>query len=340
MTIASSSRRTGASERRGIGRIAPRRARRRHSLLRRRAAAQTLERIAKGGGPIVAGPWLDGVGIELLYWIPLLRWLTSTGGVDPGRVVAISRGGADAWYSDVAGRYVDVLDHYTPSDLRRWRRQRDSVSENELRGRLHALAGHGDAESLHPSILHQLFAPRWDWGAPASIVASHTEHAFLPTDTSGHVPDIPDSYVAVKAYFNRAFPYSPENQAALERIVAALAERTDVVLLSTPELDRISFDPDPDLPVTLLSGEIASRHSLGIQGRVVRGARVLVAPYGGFSYLGPYVGTTTLAIYSEANFPIAHLDAIDRVGRRLSSGGNRLFRARHVGSLEFSEPVM
>ena len=26
-------------------------------------------------GPILVGPWLSEVGFELLYWIPLLRWI-------------------------------------------------------------------------------------------------------------------------------------------------------------------------------------------------------------------------------------------------------------------------
>ena len=39
-------------------------------------------------------------------------------------MVAVSRGGADPWYSEVAGRYVDLLDTHTSVELERWQQER------------------------------------------------------------------------------------------------------------------------------------------------------------------------------------------------------------------------
>ena len=50
------------------------------------------------------------MAFELLYWLPLLNWLTGVAGVDRERVVAVSRGGVEGWYGDVAGTYRDVED--------------------------------------------------------------------------------------------------------------------------------------------------------------------------------------------------------------------------------------
>src|SRR5512139_232013 len=98
---------------------------RRHSLalgrLARRAGVEAelewaeqrvierLERIARGRGPVIVGPWTGEVGFELLYWIPFLRWALDKYGVAPDRVVIVSRGGTEHWYDGLAGQYVDVF---------------------------------------------------------------------------------------------------------------------------------------------------------------------------------------------------------------------------------------
>src|SRR5688572_32227402 len=78
-----------------------------------------LAAIARGRGPIIAGPWLSEVGFEALYWIPFLRWFEDRYRVDPGRVIALSRGGVADWYRDVAERYVEIFDHVDPGTFAR-----------------------------------------------------------------------------------------------------------------------------------------------------------------------------------------------------------------------------
>jgi len=54
--------------------------------------------------------------------------------------------------------------------------------------------------------------------------------------------------------------------------------------------------------------------NLDVQTRVIAGARALIGTYGGFSYLGPFVGTPTLAFYSHpTGFRFDHLDVARRV---------------------------
>ena len=76
--------------------------------MRSRLALRRIERLARGDAPIVAGPWSGRVTFELLYWLPLLNWLTGVAGVERERMVAVSRGGVDGWYADVAGTYRDA----------------------------------------------------------------------------------------------------------------------------------------------------------------------------------------------------------------------------------------
>jgi hypothetical protein len=47
--------------------------------------------------PILAGPFIGECGLEVLYWISFLDKLKSQG-LDPKRLIPISRGGAGAWY--------------------------------------------------------------------------------------------------------------------------------------------------------------------------------------------------------------------------------------------------
>ena len=311
---------------------------RRRAHRARERALHTLATIGKRGNPVVAGPWVAGVGYELLYWIPLLRWLTTEGGVPRERILAIARGGADSWYADVSVGYLDVLDKYTVGEVKRWSRGQldkgpQGVDRDVFR-RAAALADSRKVEWLHPSIVHKLFAPRRQFGASASLVAGNTVHRLLPPGPDVSSLGLHEPYTAVRISFSECFPNTPENRALVERAIAVLAERTQVVLLRAQDesLGEQPYTPSDSLPVVDLFDHLAPRHSLGIQSSVIRGARAYFTTYGGTAFIGPYVGTPTLAVYSHAKFNLADLDAMDRVGRRLTEG-TQLFRARHAGSL-------
>src|SRR3954451_21590644 len=114
----------------------PRSLERRQTNVRSSLAQRRIERLARRDGQIVAGPWSGRVAFELLYWLPLLNWLTSGAGVDAERVVAVSRGGVGTWYGDVAGTYHDAEDgEHPPADLT-------------------------------PALMTELFAPYWRLGSP------------------------------------------------------------------------------------------------------------------------------------------------------------------------------
>ena len=107
---------------RSIGRVLPRGVR--LHVSRARAAALSartrfrLRRLAGTGHPIIVGPYFGEVGFELLYWIPFLAWFVEHYGVQPDRLIAVSRGGASSWYSHLAGRYCDVFEVIDPGEFR------------------------------------------------------------------------------------------------------------------------------------------------------------------------------------------------------------------------------
>jgi hypothetical protein len=309
--------------------LMPRPLRRRAGLHTHHAELRRLERLAAGSAPIVAGPWTGELGTELLYWIPFLRWLTTEGGVAPERIVAVSRGDVGAWYATVSGRYVELLDHFSVPRVMRWRRELDRHAVDLAQ----KVAGVARAERVQPLSLRRLFATRWELGAPSSIVSARTVHAPLPIEAGEHpeLAQLPRPYVAVKLYFNANLPDTPETRSILQRTVARLAAQTNVVLLPEVLGEHEPFILEPGTQATAVSLE--AQRNLAVQTQIVRDATALVSTYGGFSYLGPYVGTPTLALYSAAPSGLAHLDLIDRVGRQLGQQPARLFRARHIGAL-------
>ena len=132
------------------------------------AAAAALERLRAGSGPLIAGPWTGAVSFELMYWIPLLNWLTELRGTDG---VAISRWGADEWYVDVATHYVDVLDVFSPELVERRAAMRVDGAGNEkistFDKRVFQVARRlvdGRPEWVHPELAARLFTPYWRWG--------------------------------------------------------------------------------------------------------------------------------------------------------------------------------
>ena len=50
----------------------------------------------------------------------MLRWAQECYGLDPKRLVLVSRGGVDQWYYTIGHRYVDLFDLHEPADFSRF----------------------------------------------------------------------------------------------------------------------------------------------------------------------------------------------------------------------------
>ena len=288
------------------------------------AADAELVRVCRGDRPIVAGPWLSEVGFEVLYWIPLLRWLAEYRGVTPERLVALTRGGAGPWYDGLAHRTIEAYDHLPAErvgdELRRraGHGRQKQLDRGALDEELLRVAG-VDHAVLHPRIMYRLFAPLWMRRRPLTLVERRTIFSPLPTRRSA-AGDKP--YVAVKAYFSTCLPPTPANRDFLRRLLERLAEHGRVVLLST----GLSIDEHEELAgdsrVETLAGRARARDNLAVQSDAVAGAEALFCTYGGFAHLGPFLGVPTFALYSDDAFVPAHLDVMQRAARALRADGS------------------
>lgn len=283
-----------------------------------------LRRIASSGRTVLVGPWVSEVGFELLYWVPFLRWAVSTFGLRRERLIAVSRGGAHAWYADLCARYLDVFDAVSLEEfragntarLRRTRGQKQMVATAFDRMLLRwagRASGAGDALILHPALMYNLFRPFW-WGAASTTwVRRHATFGPLGIPAATTIPDLPLRYVALKLYFNKGFPPTAKNRDLAAEIVARVRAAAPVVLLTTGlEVDE-HWDYATEGVMTL-SEVCTPRNNLEVQSAVIASAQAFVGTYGGFSYLAPSYGVPTVAVYTDARrFYQSHLSLAQEV---------------------------
>jgi hypothetical protein len=282
-------------------------------------ADRALQRVGRTGEPVVLGPFLGEIGYELEYWIPFMRRRLHRHRIAPERVTVVTRGGAALWYRDFAEHAVDVLellpaDRYAAELEARRARARDlkqlrSDPFDRLLVRL-VLERTGPALVVHPSLMYARLRDLWFKQVPPDALMHELEYRKLeppPRPPAG----LPAEYVAVKAYFNECLTESDPNRAFLRDAIGRLAAETDVVLLSTglslDDHDEWSTSHPRVHPIEALLRPV---DNLDVQTRIVAGARGLLATYGGFSYLGPFLGVPALTFYEVEQTKSVHLEVL------------------------------
>lgn len=324
--------------------------------IRRRIAVQLAQRegrriegeladLASGTHAIVAGPWLGEVGFEILYWVPFVAWFAERFAIDPGRLLVVSRGGTASWYAPFAHGYADVLDHVTPEqyhaqhharvrEIGEQKQTRETAFDRAVIAGAVARAGVPGSRVLHPSAMYRLLRPFW-WGhVDETWVHRHARYRRYAAPDRAEIPQLPQSYDAVKFYFNDCFPATDENRAFVREVVARLAQEHPVVSLSAgAALDDHAACPVGVHGVIDLAGAGPPARNLHVQSTVVAHARRFVGTYGGFAYLAPFYGVPTTAYFGDASgFASSHLrmaqSAFDSIGtgtlfdvRPISGGG-------------------
>jgi hypothetical protein len=287
--------------------------------------------VARGRGPIIAGPWLSEVGFEVLYWIPFLRWFEDRYRVDPERVIAVSRGGVAGWYGDLATRYVEIFDQCSPEEFGRRNRERHQREESggqkqttigpfdeALIAAAQSATGARNPAICHPSLMYRLFSRFWYGNRALDLVTSHTR--YLPAPARTPAPPsrrpappsdlgLPEHYIAAKFYTGAALPGTPEARAALRELVRTAAARMPVVMLdtgmATDEHEDYLFRDIPN--VTSLRDRLLPPTNLGVQTDAIAGAQGFIGTCGSLAWLAPLLGVDTLAVYSEERFLVSHL---------------------------------
>ena len=290
-----------------------------------------MARISRSRLPVIVGPWTGEVGFELLYWIPFLQWVRETFPIDPARLIVISRGGVASWYGDVASDYEDIFTGETPAAFRaatetRKKQQRIGAFDRRVVQRVMRARGIRQAHLLHPALMYGLFNSFWRYAVTVKRLEEFTRFRRLPAATGileGRAA-LPERYVAVRFYFSDCFPDTPDNRAFAAQVVDGLATRGDVVLLNSDLVvdDHRDFGFERAGRVHVLSPHMKPEDNLALQTAAIVGATAFVGTYGGYSYLAPLCGVSSVAFYSRQTFKQHHLELAHRAFQRL--GGAQL----------------
>jgi hypothetical protein len=285
------------------------------------ATERALRRSARAGTQLLLGPFLGEIGYELEYWIPFLRRELRRYGIPPAQATVMTRGGAALWYGDFAANALDVLDlldpeEYLPRLEERRRRAGDLKQlrvepfDRELVERARERLGR--LTVLHPGFMFTRLRGLWFHGRSLDWLWPQVEYRPLAVPREP-LDGLPDRYVAVKAYFNECLPATGEIRSFLRRTIELLAERSEVVLLSTGLLVDDHEEWATAHPrVHPIEHLLRPADNLAFQTRVIAAAEGLVATYGGFSYLGPFLGVPALTFYElEQTVPV-HLEVLRR----------------------------
>jgi hypothetical protein len=302
----------------------------------RPAARRTERAVAKAGRegtPVLLGPFLGEIGYELEYWIPFLRRLLREHGIASEQATVMTRGGAALWYRDFAANELDVLQLLTPEEYlpRLEERRRRAGDLKQLRvgsfdRELVALARErlGDFTLVHPGLMFTRLRGLWFRDEPLDALWPQVEYRRLDVEPEP-LPGLPGEYVAVKAYFNEVLPATPESRAFLRATIERLAETVDVVLLSTGlEVDDHEEWATERPRVHPIEHLLRPQDNLAVQTRLIAGARGLVATYGGFSYLGPFLGVPTRTFYAVEQTVPLHLEVLARAFPDADYGRTRI----------------
>lgn len=285
-------------------------------IIVKKIATDELGKLTGNTGPVIAGPYLSDAGMELIYWIPFLRWLLESSRLDKHNLIAISRCGAEQWYCELGGKYIDICDVMEPEEFASMINLRIaegikqfSVTETETRllSKITAKIDIRDYHLIHPSLMYNLFTPVWKRHIPAEIIKDYTIYTPLQLKNNRRIDRLPDDYIAVKFNFCPQFPDTPQNRVFLEDLLTELSRQYPIVSLNTGlQVDRhtdFEFASENNL-----KDMTNFRNLLELQTNVIAGARLFVGTHSSISYLAPLLGRKTLYIYSETNsgiFPVS-----------------------------------
>jgi hypothetical protein len=289
-----------------------------------RRFARRIDELLRHDRAVIVGPWTGEVGFELIYWVPFVRWVVKRYGIPPERLLVVSRGGTASWYGEIAARYVDAFDFVTPDEFRTAtaearKQRRVAAFDAELVGRVMEAHRLSRPDLIHPGMMYRLFMPFWKGQAPLARVEKYATYSRLQTANEPALRELPSDYVAARFYYSECFPDTPANRDVVRSTIDGISRHAPVVLLNTPF--QVDDHCDADVRgvgrVMGVGPHMAPSRNLAVQTAVIARARAFVGTYGGYSYLAPFCGVNSLALYSESTFKTQHLQVAQHIFRTL-----------------------
>ncbi len=268
-----------------------------------------LRRLAASSKPILLGPWRSEVGFEAMYYLPFLRWFVKAYGVDPKRLIAVTRGGASVLYGTAAIdlyrlRSVDEVRLENQFDWQRSKLQKQTGctewDRDVLKSAAAQILGRGETYNvLHPSWMYWTLAPWWDEQRGLTYLANLTD--FEPIRGIAALAEtLPSSYVAMKWYDRATLPLQSEKvQALIGEVVSVIGAQSKIVLLAgTPEADdHVDASITHPSIVTVPAG--TPDQNLARQIQILAHASAFIGTYGGMAQLALRLGIPSASFYES-----------------------------------------
>lgn len=277
--------------------------------------------------PIVVGPWRSEVGFESLYWLPFLRWFVRDYGIDPKRLVVLTRGGASVLYGTSSVdlfrlRSVDAVRLENQYDWQQSKVQKQMRCTQWDRDVLKEAAAHvlGRTETfltLHPSWMYWALEPFWNEDRGMAYLASMTDFAPV-TGIKAVQQELPSAYVAMKWYSRPTLEAHDEQvQRAISDIVSVVGAQSKIVLLQgTPECDDHS-DLLIQHPSIVTVPPAPPQQNLAQQIQILAKAQAFIGTYGGMAQLALRLGIPSLSLYKEFGATAhAHLSLSSAISKK------------------------
>lgn len=288
-----------------------------------RRFTRRMEELLRHKRPVIVGPWTGEVGFELIYWVPFVRWVLRTYHIPADRLWIVSRGGTQSWYGGLAARYVDTFEFFSPDEFRTAtaeakKQRRVGAFDADVVERVTSAHHLGRPELLHPGLMYRLLMPFWKDLASLARVEKYAIYDRLDVPDDPVLAGLPSDYVAARFYFSDCFPDTPANRAFVATTIDSVSRQIPVVLLNTP----FAVDDHRDVETTggrvrHIGEHMPPARNLAVQTAVIGRARAFIGTYGGYSYLAPFCGITSLAFYAERSFRSHHLQVAQHIFAKL-----------------------
>ena len=250
--------------------------------------------------PIVIGPWTGEVGPELQYWIPFLIKLKNSQYFDGHRLIVLSRGGVEQWYSNITNEYIEIFNLITVKEFNeivseRVAKKQVKPTKGELKliQKSMDMIGVGDYRNLHPGIMWREVLQWLNGDRSLTWLRQKIDFSLFlsaPQKYKNIVDGLglPKKYFAVKFYSSNLFPENKMVNNFITTLISSLTKKYPVVLFSIEGIDdhnSIQFDSGTNDKVINISDSLTPSNNLGIQTEVIKRSQGFFGTYGGFSIL-------------------------------------------------------
>lgn len=284
-----------------------------------------------------------------MYWVPFIKKL----GIDPERLIVLTRGGAHLWYP--AKRHVELFSLRPPKDIRveniltfqrtgMMKQQRWTAFDRQVVKDAAATLGLKKYLTLHPQWMYQTLAPFWESERGLFWLLRNVDIQNLPTVELQGGPTLPDAFVAVRFYSRATFPHGEVAHTVALETVKLLASQQPVILLNAGfhADDHVDFEMPKIEHVYKMTDlyKTTPENNLSIQSALIAKAQAFVGTYGGLAQLALLYKKPTVSFYQDwQGTCLAHKHLMDTIALQMGVTA-QVFRVTDVPILHAAVPKL